>query len=182
LNKEDIKCQPANALCVATMCKCKPYRTVLEKIDKLVTYLGRKSEFFGDEIEFRLEEDWPIAYCLNQDEFRSIVHAVKARGFTRRDFGDTSDVKVYVPLTDKGWEYFYELDRKKIESNQCFVAMSFGEGMTAVYEDGIKPAVEETGCQPVRVDFEDFNERIDDRIIAGIRKSRFLVADFTGHR
>ena len=33
-----------------------------------------------------------------------------------------------------------------------------------------------------RADKREYNHKVDDEIIAQIRRSRFLVADFTGHR
>jgi nucleoside 2-deoxyribosyltransferase len=64
-------------------------------------------------------------------------------------------------------------------SIQAFVAMWFHETMDAVYTDGIAPAVEECGYIPVRIDKKEHSNRIDDEIIAEIRRSKFLVADFT---
>lgn len=54
--------------------------------------------------------------------------------------------------------------------------------MDGVYASGIQPALEATGYKPVRIDKHEHNEKIDDRIIAAIRSSGLLVADFTGHR
>lgn len=54
--------------------------------------------------------------------------------------------------------------------------------MTAIYEAGIAPAFDNTGMRPLRIDRKDHNNKIDDEIIAEIQRSRFIVADFTGHR
>ena len=68
------------------------------------------------------------------------------------------------------------------DSAQCFVAMWFDPSMEEVYEKGIKPAIEAVGYSPLRIDRQEFVGKIDDEIIAEIRRSRFLVADFThGH-
>jgi nucleoside 2-deoxyribosyltransferase len=60
--------------------------------------------------------------------------------------------------------------------------MWFDEQLKDAYENGLKSAIEDAGYDPIRVDMAQFNERIDDRIIAEIRRSRFLVADVTGRR
>jgi len=57
--------------------------------------------------------------------------------------------------------------------------MWFDESMKAAYEEGIEPAILEAGYEPLRIDRKEHINRIDDEIIAGIRRSRFLVADFT---
>ncbi len=36
--------------------------------------------------------------------------------------------------------------------------------------------------KPFRVDKKEHNDKVDDLIIASIKESRFVVADFTGHR
>ena len=48
-----------------------------------------------------------------------------------------------------------------------------------VYQEGIKPAVEEAGYEAIRIDKTEYNSKIDDEIVAAIRRSRFLIADFT---
>ena len=57
--------------------------------------------------------------------------------------------------------------------------MWFDRSMDQAYEKGIGPAIEEAGYEPLRIDRREHNGKIDDAIIAGIRRSRFLVADFT---
>ena len=42
--------------------------------------------------------------------------------------------------------------------------------------------MEDTGFRALRIDMKQFNEKICDHIIAEIRRSRFLIADVTGHR
>ena len=65
------------------------------------------------------------------------------------------------------------------DATQAFVAMWFDSKMSAAYELGIKPAILESGYESMRIDQKEHANRIDDEIIAEIRRSRFLVADFT---
>ena len=51
--------------------------------------------------------------------------------------------------------------------------------MREVYEDGIKPAIDDAGYEPVRIDRQEFLGNVPDEILAAIRQSRFMVADFT---
>lgn len=62
---------------------------------------------------------------------------------------------------------------------QAFVAMWFDDSMKEAYEQGIKPAIENTGYNPFKIDEKPDVDKIDDEIIGEIRRSRFLVADFT---
>ena len=65
------------------------------------------------------------------------------------------------------------------DSSQAFVAMWFDESMNSLYNDGIAPGIEDAGYEPLRVDRQPSLHRIDDQIAAEIRRSRFVVADFT---
>ena len=65
------------------------------------------------------------------------------------------------------------------QSTQCFIAMWFHESMNDALERGIEPAIEETGYEPFRIDRKEHINKIDDEIIAEIRRSKFVVADFT---
>jgi hypothetical protein len=85
-------------------------------------------------------------------------------------------------LTVKGHFMADELAEARASSSQCFVAMWFGDEVHAAYTDAIEPAVREAGYEAVRIDRSHHTNKIDDQIIAEIRRSAFLVADFTGHR
>ena len=66
-----------------------------------------------------------------------------------------------------------------IDSSKAFVAMWFGDPLTAAYDEGIAPAIRDCGFEPKRIDRDPKVDKIDDAIVAAIRQSRFLVADFT---
>ena len=60
--------------------------------------------------------------------------------------------------------------------------MWFHNDLNDSWENGLKPALKQTGYDPIRLDRTEYNEKIDDRIVAEIRKSGLLIADFTGQR
>ena len=64
-------------------------------------------------------------------------------------------------------------------SSQAFVAMWFDESMDTVYSDAIEPAIRDAGYRPFRIDQTHSLRKVDDEIIAQIRLSKFVVADFT---
>jgi len=86
-------------------------------------------------------------------------------------------------ISAKGWERVAALQRTGRDAKQAFVAMWFEPTMAPFYEEGFKPAIEEDKTiKALRIDRKDHNNKIDDEIVAEIRRSRYLVADFTGHR
>lgn len=82
-------------------------------------------------------------------------------------------------LTVEGYNRLAELEQRVSESSRAFVAMWFDDSMTEVWEDGIRPAIREAGYEAIRVDQKEHVNKICDEIVAEIRRSRFLVADFT---
>ena len=72
-----------------------------------------------------------------------------------------------------------EAQRLNVNSSQTFVAMWLDPSMNEPFEEGIRPAIEGAGYTALRIDQKEHINKIDDEIIAEIRRSRFLVADFT---
>ena len=60
--------------------------------------------------------------------------------------------------------------------------MWFSNDFLEAWKGGFAPAIASAGYEPYRVDQEPHIDRIDAKIVAEIRNSRFLVADVTGHR
>ena len=113
----------------------------------------------------------------------------RAAGGCRIDVNDLGDLEQYA--MDCGWldrRYGVTLPARIHVEEQLrdlgtgrngFVAMWFDDSMNEVYEKGIRPAICAAGYEPVRIDRREFLGNIPDEILAEIRKSRFVVADFT---
>jgi nucleoside 2-deoxyribosyltransferase len=81
-------------------------------------------------------------------------------------------------ISPDGWAH---LAASNPNSKIGFIAMWFQKELEPVHlaiESGIRAA----GYDPKRIDRVEHNNRIDDEIIAWIRRSKFVVADFTGSR
>ncbi len=82
-------------------------------------------------------------------------------------------------MTVQGYARLAELEGVQSPSKRAFVAMWFDESMNDAWQNGFRVAIQNAGYEPVRVDQIEHVEKIDDKIVAEIRRSRFLVADFT---
>jgi len=85
-------------------------------------------------------------------------------------------------ITPHGWDVLAQARTAIQMTDQAFVAMWFDPSMHPVWTAAIHPAIQAASFKPVRIDKQEHNNRIDDEIVAEIRKSRFIVADFTGQR
>jgi len=112
----------------------------------------------------------------------AFLRELEEQGFIRFNIATTTKETGAFFLTIKFWERVDNLKAQELDNKRAFVAMWFDESMNEYYKNGIKKALEEAGYLPVRIDLQDFNEKICDEIIAEIRRTKFLVADFSGLR
>jgi len=85
-------------------------------------------------------------------------------------------------IAPRGWARLAELRQKPTTSNVGFIAMWFRPTLDVVRDHALIPAVAEAGYEPKVINLHEHANRIDDEIIALIRQSKFIVADFTGSR
>ena len=71
--------------------------------------------------------------------------------------------------------------RERGTGQQVFVAMWFDECLKKeVYKEGFEKGIKEAGYDPKRTDDDTLHsDKLDDRVMADIRQSRIVVADFT---
>lgn len=87
-----------------------------------------------------------------------------------------------IQITPRGYEFLESLKQNHASSQIGFCAMWFSDSVLPIWNDAISPAIKDAGYNPKRIDGHQHNNRIDDEIIAMLRRSKFVVADFTGQR
>ena len=154
----------------------------LEQIDEIVKYIRKKTPHFGADVWIDHRTEYPVAFARNESEFASLLREAEEIGYIKLR---QSEGKYLCSLAREGWKRIDELRRMGRDSNKAFVAMSFKKDdptLMDAWREGIQPALDKTGWKPIRMDLLEHNEKIDDRMIAEIRRSGLLVADLTGHR
>ncbi len=104
------------------------------------------------------------------------------KGYGILDNEELTDDDLYFKFTFEGLNYISSLEKNNRYSNRCFIAMSFSvEPKIREIRDTIRSAIEATKNQPIFIDEAHYesNKTINDAILAEIKKSKFLVADFT---
>ena len=114
----------------------------------------------------------------NPDELMNLLDHLEERRYIRKIGLKTNPLGTCL-LTVEGYKKLEEIKKPNQDSTRVFVAMWFDPSMDEVWDKGIKPAIAEAGYEPVRIDQKEHMNKIDDEIIAEIRRSRLLVADFT---
>ena len=154
--------------------------SVPEKTDKLLLNLSLLASAPNDEISINESLDWPLAFAKDSSEMSYYLTYLRENDLIHFT-GQTQDANK-IEITVKGWRYIGELQKTVIVSNKAFIAMNFEKEFSDVYDKAIKPAVESCGYKPIRVDREEHVNLIDDYIMAEIKESRFVVAEFTGQK
>lgn len=162
----------SNALDLAAT---RPLPSFTERADRILLYALRSQPRLGGLIDSREPAFLAIAYALNEGELRPFWDHLAEQGFIK-GFG------TQFSIGPTGYVHCDQLQSRQAASNQGFVAMWFDPSMTDAWASGFEPAILAAGYDPVRVDGIEHSGKIDDLIIAEIRRSRFVVADFTGHR
>jgi hypothetical protein len=152
-----------------------PSYSVLEKMDLMLSTLAAMTPTPGAVPSFRYAYDWPLVYAENDTEALFFI-----RELGRLHFLDVEGV--VAKLNANGYQRLAEMEKSGRSSVQVFVAMWFDPAMSSVYDEAIEPAIRDAGYLAFRVDRHEHANRIDDEIIAQIKRSRFMVADFTGQR
>jgi hypothetical protein len=153
------------------------------KAFSILKYIASKSTFPGHELWINPINDYPVGYCKAAEEFEFYLQHLEELGWLnidnrRRSLGSHA-VPVYI--TAKGWDIISG-GQTGHNSDQCFVAMWFSDTVGDVFQNGIKPLEALTGLRMLRIDAKQFNGKICDQIISEINRSRFMIADVTGHR
>ena len=155
----------------------RPDLTVHARADGLLKYVQKKTAHIGQ--AFLAGDFLPDMYAytesVDSEELQYLTEYLIGKGWLEK----SNDATIALIVTVEGYAHLYELDHVVTDSSQAFVAMWFDDAVEDAWTHGIKPAIENAGYKPVRIDNQEFIGKIDDRIIAEIRRSRFIVADFT---
>jgi len=155
-------------------------KSVAERFDRILLNLERMTTHLGAGIKIELDSQ-PLLMAQNYTEISFVMSSLTELGYVA---GYNCILPGKVVLTAKGLERVADLKRGLFGplSNQSFVAMSFDKTLDEAWTQGLKLGIEDCGYTALRVDGKEHNDKICDVIIAEIRKSKFLVADFTLHK
>jgi len=160
-----------------------------EKSAHLLLYLHSLQEYEGSEIKYPDNEDREDLakrlYFKNYNEMVFYLFTLYNQGFIDGIDASSTDGNdlIGIKLTYDGLAKVIEQNESGVQSNRCFVAMSFSD-MQQDTRTSIKQAINDVGFDPILIDeiHIDADITINDALIAEIKKSKFLVADFTEHK
>jgi nucleoside 2-deoxyribosyltransferase len=165
-----------------------PSESPVEKLNRVLLRIYSLSSYDGERIDIKnedIESDsfWRKAFLKNSNEFLFYLKTLIDIGYIQCQNQQKSGF-YGVGLTVSGLEKVIQIE-EIIKTKTCFVAMSFAKELEVIYEKAIAPAIEESGYKSyiVREEKEASSDvTINDKILAGIKRAKFTIADFTGQR
>jgi hypothetical protein len=153
-----------------------------ERADRLLLSLEKETAFAGNVVLWNLQDrgKWVArAWALNREELDEIVRYLTKKDFIfyRQEEGEFRSI-----IQPDGWAHLEEIKLSHLDSRQGFIAMWFDGSMTEAQGVAFEQGISDAGYGPQIMNRLEHVGRIDDRIMTEIKQSRFIVADFTGHR
>ena len=148
-----------------------------ERANRILSILSREYSFGTFSLDFITQRQDILgkSYSLDQDQLRLLLNILESEAhFTKTPMGYR--VSPYGMLTAEA------LGASGSNSTQGFVAMGFKDDFRDAWTNGFDPGIRAAGFRPVRIDDKDYVGGITDETMAEIRRSRFVVADYTGQR
>ena len=154
----------------------RPLPSVAERATNLLLEAERGLTHLGERFNISEPRFLASTYSYDYKETLFLVRLLSEQGLVGQSMGGICEI------LPGGYIRLDELKRKISNSSQGFVAMWFDDSLDEIYTDGFEKGIFQAGYDSIRIDRTEHINRIDDEIISQIKASKFLVADFTGHR
>lgn len=153
-------------------------KTEEERINRTLLNMPGCGAWFGRYLDMASERQFHKAAFFSEDYevMEYILAALRAAGYI-----EYKPMGSQLRVTPSGWNRIGDL-RRGLESSkpwQVFVAMPFEDSLKPAFDEGIDKALKSLGYEALRVDVRPKTGDIPARILAEIRNSSFIIADFT---
>lgn len=171
--------------------------TVLEAQDRVIHFFAKESDLRGSWIRYDYNSHLDVM-IKDTKEMSFVLRLLNEQGYLDFRMSGEDEMILNQPdkqpasfekfmhqessldvrLTGKGWAKYDEIIRPSTVSDKAFIAMWFSQ-QTRKLREALKVGIEAAGYDPIIADEEDYTGNIMDFVLASIRRSKFIVADFT---
>lgn len=150
------------------------YAGIDDGVDLLLLQISGRAKRYMDQIDAQPAMDYTRVPVRDEAEYSDLYGLACDMGYIDRNTRR---------ITVAGWRRLEVIRTVTTGRRQAFVAMWFSPTTDDAWERGFTPGISRSGYfSPFRIDRKEHNNKIDDEIVAEIRRSGLLVADFTGQR
>jgi len=157
-------------------------KTIQEKFDLMMLYLPK------NQITDKVDDNINLKCWIKDNvEFGNLYQKALDMKFNSGNikYGmDGSPNIVIGNMTFDGLQYIESLEQPNKSSKNIFVAFNFSDELNTIFNTYVKEAIEELGFTYTIVNQSstDHDKAISDEIIAKLKSSRIVIADFTNNR
>ena len=155
-------------------------RTIQEKFDLVMSYISKHNNIKN--MNDAIIKSW----IKNDDEFLIIYQEILDKKLIKgnRLIGGRGQKINFAGVTFQGLQYIESLNQPNKSSKNIFVAFNFSDELNTIFNTHVKEAIEELGFiyTIVNQNSTEHDKAISDEIIAKLKSSRIVIADFTNHR
>jgi len=154
-------------------------KKIKEKFDLMMVYLFNSNE------DIELDSDiLDKCYIKDMNELDKLFQKALDDKLIKGEIIRANRINLppsFNSLTFEGLEYVENLEEPNRDSKNIFVAFNFTDEIIEIFEKYVREAIEESGFNYVVVNQETtpHDQKITDEIVAKIKSSRMIVADFT---
>jgi hypothetical protein len=149
-----------------------------EKISKIKNYIYQETTSLGKHVPLGYDKLYTLFYLKDSKEFWSLIKYLQETDILNKNTpvgGPTANVL----LTVKGFANIESTLKDYSQSKKLFIACKFKTDYEDDLVKAIKAACAICGFDAKRVSDEKHDNDITHKIIADIKQSRFIIADFT---
>lgn len=155
----------------------RPLPSVAERANALLIEAERGLKNLGDHFNIIEPRFMAATYSSNEGDVGFLTKLLEKQGLA-----EAKGLPGQFEISPSGYMQLDDARKRPSSSSQGFVAMWFDTDLDVIYSEGFEKGVLNAGYDPIRIDRVEHVNKIDDEIIKQINASKFLVADFTGHR
>ena len=171
-------------------------KTVMEKLEKFLYYCYLEYDFIGQ--EFGIDPAWlkksfgpdrkliigdsgreNISYIISS-ELSGVIIAMEQLHWVRVT-EKVADNALCFSLTTQGLLKAEQIVRGNQSSNKVFVAIEYHNDYRKTMDLAITPACDACGFQAFLASDTEHNHNINDEMIVDIKRSKFIISDFTNN-
>lgn len=144
------------------------------RISRYLNQAVRKAEGETSRQFYYRDTDLRVAsHSFEDNEVRDIAYYLMSKGYLKDCGTGQASVTIEGMMINDQW------DAERTGVQQGYAVLSCDDGDDGLYTDGICKGVLAAGYTPLRADDKKQGEWADDQALADIRRSAFIIADFS---
>lgn len=172
-------------------------KTIMQKLERFLYLCYLEYDFIGQEFTIHesntkkalgqdrknilIDTNRKCISYITRKELPGIIHAMSELNWVNVTSMTNADIIIGFSLTTQGIFYAEQLVQGNINSNKVFVAIEYHGNYQEKMNTAISPACTSCGFKAFLASDTEHNNNINDAMIVDIKRSKFIISDFTNN-